>query len=295
MTLPSVSVIIPVRNGSSQLLVLLDAIERQVGTKPAQVIVVDNASTDDTAEVARAHALKPLVLHEPIPGSYRARNTGAAKATSEVLAFTDADCLPSPHWLAEGLKHIDAGADLVGGGVVPDLGEGETVWAKYDAIFYLRQEHNVGGGFAATANLFVKRAVFEKVGGFDADFMSGGDHDFSIRALATGATLVYAGEASVGHVCRRTMTEVWKLQKRIGGGWGSLRLQGRRPPMWRDPAHHHAFDEFSRFVDPNIDPKLRRKFHLIHYMVIAARLVGQAQHQLGATLSPGPAKTKEKV
>ena len=276
MSLPTVSVVIPVRNGVPQLARLLDALHAQEGVTPVEVIVVDNASTDATVALATNHPIKPLVVSEPGIGSYRARNTGAAHATGEILAFTDADCLPNPRWLLEGLTALEH-ADLAGGGVVPVTGPNPSVWAHYDATFYLRQEHNVGGGFAATANLFVKRATFDKVDGFNADFVSGGDHDFSIRARAVGAELVYAPNASVEHTCRRTMGEVWKLQTRIGGGWGSLRSMNRRPVMWRDPAHRYPFEEFARFVPNDVDPKLRRQYHLIHYMVIFARLYGQVR------------------
>src|SRR5579859_1715230 len=112
---PEISVIVPVRNGAGSLAPLLDSLARQTLARPRfEVVVVDNASTDATAEVAAARGAR--VVHEPVPNRSRARNRGAAAAASRLYAFTDADCVADPHWLEELLRHA-ALAPLVAGDV----------------------------------------------------------------------------------------------------------------------------------------------------------------------------------
>ena len=99
-----VAVVIPVWNGRTILGRCLDALERQ--TLPRErfdIIVVDNGSTDGTADIARGYA-NVTVLEEPTPGSYAARNTALADVRAPITAFTDADCIPDPDWLVRVLE-----------------------------------------------------------------------------------------------------------------------------------------------------------------------------------------------
>src|SRR5947207_13768315 len=95
---PQISVIIPVRNGAT----LLEGCLRSVLTQDHprdrfDVLVVDNGSTDGSADVARRFGLSPLL--EPQPGAANARNRGLAAAKGEIIAFTDVDCEVAPTWL----------------------------------------------------------------------------------------------------------------------------------------------------------------------------------------------------
>lgn len=269
-----VSVIVPVRNGAKVLPALLDALAAQEGGFDVQVIIVDNGSTDGTREVVEAHPIGAIVASEPKAGSYRARNAGAKVATAPVLAFTDADCRPKPGWLAAGLEAIKH-TDLVGGEVRQVPQEPVTIWERYDATFYLRQEDNVRRGFGATANLFARRDAFDAVNGFEHDWMSGGDHDFCLRVLATGRTIAFSKEAAVSHVPRRTAYELWKVSRRNGAGWGELAKRGKRPKIHRDPGHWHSFRSIRKELPP--DGILHRRAHLYpaHALVLAARMVGR--------------------
>jgi glycosyltransferase involved in cell wall biosynthesis len=92
----SISVIIPCRDDASFLATCLSALAVQ--TRPAdEIIVVDNASSDDTAEVARAGGA--TVLREPQVGILRASSAGFDAATGDILARLDADSVPPPDWL----------------------------------------------------------------------------------------------------------------------------------------------------------------------------------------------------
>lgn len=94
-----ISIVIPVYNEADRLEACLQAIARQT-VVPYQVIVVDNNSTDDTADVARRFGFVTL-LSEPRQGVVHARNRGFGAARGDIIARIDADTVLPPHWLAK--------------------------------------------------------------------------------------------------------------------------------------------------------------------------------------------------
>jgi glycosyltransferase involved in cell wall biosynthesis len=135
------------------------ALRAQDLAEPFEVIVVDDGSVDDTCVIAEAHApFVKLVRSGRREGPGAARNRGVQIARAPVLAFTDADCFPTPLWLERGLAAA-ARADLVQGAVMPDP---ETARRPFDRTLLV--EHVTG--FYQTANLLVRREVFDAVGGF---------------------------------------------------------------------------------------------------------------------------------
>ncbi len=103
--LPPVSIIVPVYNGEGTIaecvhaLLALDYPKRLV-----QIIVVDNNSTDNTSDILQQFDSIDVVF-EPKQGAYQARNTGIELAEHDLIAFTDADCIPKPRWL---LRLVDS-------------------------------------------------------------------------------------------------------------------------------------------------------------------------------------------
>ena len=266
---------VPVRDGSEVLAACLDALGAQEGVR-REVVVVDNGSQDGTADLARGHPAVSAVVHEPQPGSYAARNAGIAVASAEVLAFTDADCVPDPGWLAAGLAAVAAGADLVGGEVVSLPSDRPTTWERYDRATYLRQSRHVAAeSFAATANLFVRRAVIEAVGPFDAGLRSSGDLELCRRAVAAGFTIVHAGDAVVRHRPRTTLRATWALHRRLGAGWRDLARRGERPPAWRDPALRIRLGTVVDEVAADGPPLRRRHLAPVHAVAMLARWTGR--------------------
>jgi glycosyltransferase involved in cell wall biosynthesis len=94
MPVPLLSVIVPVWNDESRIGQCIDALKRQsLDSALFEIIVVDNGSTDSTATVVSRYT-NVVLLYEPQPGSYAARNTGLRHARGEYVAFTDSDCVP---------------------------------------------------------------------------------------------------------------------------------------------------------------------------------------------------------
>jgi glycosyltransferase involved in cell wall biosynthesis len=154
-----VSVVVPVRDRRDLLRELLDALERQTYSD-FEVVIVDDGSTDGSAEEARAAEARGFRVHVERTtgvGAVEARRIGVNRSRGSVLAFTDSDCAPDPAWLAEGVAAIDAGADIVAGPTVP----AGPVRALERSV-----EARSDDGLCATCNVFYRRAAYQEAGGF---------------------------------------------------------------------------------------------------------------------------------
>jgi glycosyltransferase involved in cell wall biosynthesis len=203
---PTVSVVVPARDASATIERTVSALAAQQLDGEFEVIVVDDGSADDTALRAERAGGPVTVLRLDARGAAEARNRGAAAARADVLAFTDADCAPAPGWLAAGLAALDD-ADLVQGRVAPEPG---ASLGPFDRSLWIDAE----SGLFETANLFVTRAAFERVGGFEEWLDTGGtkliaeDVWFGWRAVRAGSRMRFSPEALVHHaVFRRGMDD----------------------------------------------------------------------------------------
>lgn len=231
MAEPLVSVIIPVWNSPRLIHDCLAAIERQTLPRDRfEILVVDNGSTDGTADAARA-VPGVTVLVESWPGSYAARNRALTAARGEYVAFTDADCLPAPDWLETALRAAQAHPrfGVLAGRI--DLYD-ETrpegrVYGDYERLFSFPQSFAERGN-CATANWFSPKVVFDRLGGFDATLKSGGDRQMALRIRDSGLPLVYVPEMVVQHPVRASWTELVRKRRRLSGGrWDRTRRPAR--------------------------------------------------------------------
>lgn len=215
--------IIPVYNSPEQLRECLVALAEQSFPRDRfEVIVVDNGSPESHRPIVEAQP-GCIYLEERQPGSYAARNRGLLAARGEILAFTDADCLPQPNWLFEGnralAEHAECG--FVGGRVeiFPVNSERPTAVELYDMAMGLRQDSNVDRWhFAATANMFTRRSIMDRVGPFNSTLKSSGDLDWGQRATAAGALGHYEESAVVRHPARDSLAAIIRQQRRHAGG-----------------------------------------------------------------------------
>jgi glycosyltransferase involved in cell wall biosynthesis len=152
-------VIIPARDAAPTLKRTLESIVAQELAEPFEVIVVDDGSRDETAAlVSRFAPAVSLIRCDRSQGPGSARNRGVRSARAPVLAFTDADCFPTRQWLANGVARL-ADVELVQGRIEPDP---EVARTPFDRTLLVGSD----GGFYQTANLFVRKATFDAVGGF---------------------------------------------------------------------------------------------------------------------------------
>ncbi len=153
------SVIVPARNAVATLPRTLEALTHQDFEGAYEVLVIDDGSTDGTADLARSFAPLVRTFSQPASGPAVARNRGVAESAGPALAFCDSDVFPTASWLSAGVVALVA-ADLVQGHVLPDPG---TTPGPFDRTLWITHEV----GLYETASLFVTREVFDRVGGFE--------------------------------------------------------------------------------------------------------------------------------
>jgi glycosyltransferase involved in cell wall biosynthesis len=172
---PAISVVVPCLNGERDLAPCLESV-RACGYPDVELIVIDNGSRDRSIEIARRYA----DIVEQIPGVTvgALRNRGVARSRGSVLAFLDADCVARPDWLHVGVRSLQEEPCVCG--YLYDLPDDAT-WVERDWFCQRdpgrREVPGLGGG-----NLFVEKAVFERIGGFDERLRTGEDAEFCRRA-----------------------------------------------------------------------------------------------------------------
>ena len=158
-----ISFIVPAHNEQACLGLTLPAIHEsaRAAGQSYEIIVVNDASTDATAEIAQQNNARVIsVNHRQIAAT---RNTGARAATGERLFFVDADTITHPRVVASALRCMDKGA--VGGGA-PARFDGDAPLYAQLLLWYLGLWMRLAG-IAGGAFLFCTRDAFHTVGGFD--------------------------------------------------------------------------------------------------------------------------------
>ncbi len=219
-----VSVIIPTYKDWASLMVCLNAIRDQNCPKDQfEVIVVNNAENDSCPYRLPANNMK--LFHEPMPGSYAARNKGIKAAKGDVFAFTDSDCIPEPNWLSEGVATMKSNPEhnqIVAGNVELFFRDKHKIsfaesYEKMFAFPYKRTSSVVLQSMV-TANVFIHKNVFNSIGLFEQKLLSGGDFEFSQRALMNRYKIIYAPTSVVLHPARYSLRDLRNKRKRVFGG-----------------------------------------------------------------------------
>ena len=219
-----VSFVIPAHNEEAligQTLSTLLASAAAVG-QPFEVIVVDDASTDRTAEVARS--LGAAVIPVNLRQISAARNAGARVARGAVLIFVDADTWVPAAALAAAIEAIRQGA--VGGGARVEMDDDVPWWAP--ALMRLTSWGLGQLGLAAGCFLFARRDTFEAVGGFDEEYYASEEIHLS-RALKAQGRFVIVPDAVVtsGRKARLFTGRQMLRQMAVLAGGGRAALKRR--------------------------------------------------------------------
>jgi GT2 family glycosyltransferase len=235
-----ISIVVPTRNRASRLRALLLSLAEQDG--PAfEVIVVDNASEDDTLRVIGeadanldAH-IRAIHLPQPM-GPAIARNRGWHAARSELIVFTDDDVVATPGWLtAIAAAHGRDPDAVIQGRTEPDPREIHRL-----AAFSRSQRASGPGPWFQTCNIAYPRTLLERLGGFDESFWeaAGEDTDLGWRAIEAGARVVYEPAALNWHAVHEpgAIQLVRSAQK-----WRLIVRNVARHPQIRDSLHRRIF------------------------------------------------------
>jgi GT2 family glycosyltransferase len=209
----NVAVVVATRNRADLVLRLLDTLAAQHDPPPFEVVVVDDASTDDTAErVEKAATALPMpvrVLRQgESTGPAGARNRGWQSTDAGLVAFTDDDCVPVPDWLAALVAAVDRDRAAIAAGSTTypaEQADRRSTWSYW-------MEDDGTSGHYSTCNVLYRREALEAVGGFDADgfrhrslrrgasrCVNGEDTDLAWRAIGAGYAATVAPDAVVHH------------------------------------------------------------------------------------------------
>ncbi|PYJ13903.1 MAG: glycosyl transferase [Verrucomicrobia bacterium] len=224
---PFVSVIVCSYNGGHTLAACLNSLSK-LHYPEYEVILVDDGSTDDTAYIA-AQFPQVRYIHQSNNGLSHARNTGAAAAKGEVLAYTDSDCMADVDWLYYMIGTLVSGdyAGVGGPNVTPPAKNwiqacvaaapgGPSHVLLTDTI----AEHIPG------CNMAFYRWAFESLGGFDPEYHKAGDDvDFCWRIQQAGWVIAFSPAAIVWHYRRFTLRAFLKQQDGYGEAESLLRFK----------------------------------------------------------------------
>ena len=237
------SVIMPVLDGADTIGVQLEALARQRWSKPWELIVVDNGSTDDSMRIVEAYRdrLPRLVTLSATSkrGPAHARNAGATQAPAPYLAFCDADDEADDDWVATIAAAAEAHGFVASRMDAARLSEPRALAAKgnrrqqtglitYTYVPFLP--------FAGTCGLAIRRELHDRVGGFDESMTFLEDCDYCWRVQLDGTPLVFAPDALM-HIRHRGDT---RSLYRQGRNWGEFnvvllkryREHGMPVPSW---------------------------------------------------------------
>jgi len=222
-----ISVIVPAYNAGDTLSSCLSALRAQsLPGAQYEVVVVDDGSTDGTADIARQFGARLICQQNAGPAA--ARNRGAQAARGQILLFTDSDCEPAPDWI----EHMVApfgDPELQGAKGAYRTRQKELVARfvqleyeeKYDRL--LRQPWI---DFVDTYSAAYRRDVFLANGGFDDAFSAASveDQEFSFRLARKGYKLAFVPTAIVYHTHDASLGEYWRRKFGIGY-WKALLLR----------------------------------------------------------------------
>jgi lipopolysaccharide/colanic/teichoic acid biosynthesis glycosyltransferase/glycosyltransferase involved in cell wall biosynthesis len=214
-----ISVIIPAYNAAATITDCLSALARQtIPSDQYEVIVVDDGSTDNTADLVRSAPVK-LICHERSRGAAAARNSGLRAAQGHLVCFTDADCTPAPDWIAQITAPLCQDQETIGSKGIYGSHQRQLV-ARFVQIEYEDKYDLLVGqeqiDFIDTYSAAYRREVLLANNGFDENVFYVEDQELSFRLAARGYKMVFQPAARVYHRHSDTLAKYGRKKFMIG-------------------------------------------------------------------------------
>lgn len=269
-TAPAIAVVVPTYNRAPSLARLLDAIDPdEVAALGAEIVVVDDGSSDGTADVVAASSLPVHLVRQANQGPAAARNAGWRAATAPIVVFVDDDCVPQPGWLTDHAAAFDderiAGAggtiEALVGGFVADF---VTADGSVDHGRAPGGDADADPTYLVTANASFRRTALVEAHGFAEHYRAeregatgritaGEDVDLCWRLVDAGWRLVRADGATVAHDHRIAVPALVRTYLRQGRARRSLGRRhagrGAGEGLRRVMTARHWLDRVERYRD----------------------------------------------
>jgi glycosyltransferase involved in cell wall biosynthesis len=270
--MPNISIIIPTLNRASHLGRALKSIVASANpADTVEIIVVDNGSTDQTANVwqqikEQFSKYEWRYVYEPVPGLLSGRHRGAKKARGEILSFLDDDVLLAPSWLnALQDAFSDPGIVLVGGPSRPEYELDppdwlEGLWVEADGFRMLGWLSLLASGpeirvvdplYVFGLNFSIRKSVFETCGGFHPDciqatlqrYQGDGETGLSLKVKNAGLRALHHPDVAVTHLIPASRLSLESFERRafyqgVCDSYTEIRrnqgLPSTPPRSWKD-------------------------------------------------------------
>lgn len=288
---PLASFIVCTRNRGEALEACIRSIEeacRSHATVTSELVVVDNGSTDDTAErlihIAATLSVATTIITEPRPGLAAARNAGMERSRGRILVFIDDDCKVDCRYLQDLERHYASGERCIIRGGRVELGSSLdfpfTIKRSRRRERFTQDVHP--GGFILGCNMTMHREIALRVGHFDerlgagSSLKSAEDTDYLVRAFQFGIPIEYVPDMTVLHYHgRRTREAIERLHRDYSLGNGALCLKHIHKAPWL--LRHFCWSVRSAwrelFGGPRFDPEVS----LSHWPIVFMNLLGAAR------------------
>ena len=281
---PRVSVVVCTYNGSRVIRDCLEGLMR-LDYPDFEVIVVNDGSTDQTAQIVSEYPFRLISTENR--GLSAARNTGMLAATGEIVAYTDDDARPDPHWLqylAHSFKKYGfagvGGPNLApaGDGLVADCVANAPGGPVHVLLFDRIAEHIPG------CNMAFRHDVLQEVGGCDPLYrVAGDDVDLCWRVQQAGGTIGFHPAALVWHHRRNFVKTYWKQQQ--GYAKAEALLEGKWPEKYNSAGH---LKWSGRLYSKGVTQALRLGRERIHHGTWGAGLFQSVYEPTAGTLRSLP-------
>lgn len=235
---PTVSIVIPCFNVVDTLPQQLDKLIPQIERVDAELILVDNNSTDGTSRLLLDISCRPGITisnASEFQSAAHARNIGVAAARTDRILFCDADDVVGDDWVAAMTTALDT-ADIVTGSL-------DVSTLNSPALSATRGDDGENASFyglfpiAHGGNMAFSRQAWTDVGPFDETLVAVEDIEWSLRATIAGHEIMQEPLASVGYRYRTSPGELWRQGLRYGKNRPivarmAFEALGRRPARW---------------------------------------------------------------
>lgn len=224
MESPKISVVIPVHNNEKTIGECLTSLMRVDYEPGFEIIVLDDESTDRTAEICASYpAVKLIRLKKQGPSA--ARNLGVESSVGTYIAFTDGDCVIEPDWLKE-LEKCFISDEIAGAGGDQKSPEREIPFGRLVQDYlkaigfmtdYIKNDKSlIETDHNPSCNSMYRKRVLIEAGGFDPDLWPGEDVELDLKVRRLGYKLIYNPKACVGHYRPGSYAGFARMMRRYG-------------------------------------------------------------------------------